>query len=431
MHLTLRAYLILLFIALLGSVELWVAADRPGMWRLVVAVLATLLLLEALLARATPVALRRTLPAHVFLGQPFSATAEVLNNTGRKLHLMMRNPLPVGMEGDDSISYWKIAGHQKESRNFHCLPTRLGTIIWDKTYVRVRGLFGLAWWSRTLILPDATRVMPALLSESRYAGSHRGVGQRPQWHAGTGQGLLYLRNYRPGDPLRTIDWKATAKRDTTVVRVATEEQVLELAILIDCGHASSIAASTLTRLGHYANVAARLAQCALAQGDRVGILAFAENVIAEVPVSSGATGLRKIRDSLALLTSSERESNPLPALLRIRQWRRPRSLVIVLTEIDELESAEQLIQGVRLLMPKHLPLIASILDPETTQLVRNPASHWLTPYQVLASKELDESTRVTVRQLQQLGGEIVRAVPDQLDHALLTRYTQLRRQRRV
>jgi len=78
--------------------------------------------------------------------------------------------------------------------------------------------------------------------------------------------VLQLRRYRICDPPRVIDWKATARSGQLVSRDFTQEQSLDVMILVDAGRASALRAGDLDRLGHYANVAARLAQHALARG---------------------------------------------------------------------------------------------------------------------------------------------------------------------
>jgi len=131
------------------------------------------------------------------------------------------------------------------------------------------------------------------------------------------------------------------------------------------------------------------------------------------------------------LRSQPRESNPLAAVLEVRRLRKRRGLVVLFTDIEESEAAQQLVQATRLLVPKHVPLIASLLDEEIEALRHCPAQDWLDPYRNYAAQEASHAVQRTARQLQRLGGYIVLAKPAQLDTAVLAYYRKLRQRRRV
>ena len=166
-------------------------------------------------------------------------------------------------------------------------------------------------------------------------------------------------------------------------------------------------------------------------GDRVGFVAFADRPLEVLGQQRGHAGLRQIRMALERLRSLPRESNPLPALMRIRALARQRSLVVLLTEIDEGEAAEQLVKGTRLLRPKHFPLIAGLLDEDILAIENRDADNWLAPYETLAALETGQAKRRSALKLQRLGAQVVLARPPDLDRAVLQHYETLRARRKV
>jgi uncharacterized protein (DUF58 family) len=243
--------------------------------------------------------------------------------------------------------------------------------------------------------------------------------------------LLSLREYRPGDPARSIAWKATARRGTPIVRVLSREEQGELWLLLDAGRISAIQAGALTRLHHYANVAARLAQKAVRQGDRVGLMVFADRPLEILPPGHGTQALRMIRAILEHTRSQPRESNSLAALMEMSRIARHRTLVVVFSEIEAGEAADQLVRGIRLLTPKHLPVTASLVDPDIHALAEREPKGWLDPYESLAALEITFSQRRTALHLYRLGAEVVLARPEDLDREVLRHYAELRARRRI
>lgn len=105
--------------------------------------------------------------------------------------------------------------------------------------------------------------------------------------------------------------------------------------------------------------------------------------------------------------------------------------IVLLTDIEEGDAAEQLVKGTRLLRPKHFPLIAGLLDDEILALETRPAENWLAPYETLAALELNQAMRRTALKRQRLGAHVILARPAQLDRTVLRDYETLRARRRV
>jgi uncharacterized protein (DUF58 family) len=187
----------------------------------------------------------------------------------------------------------------------------------------------------------------------------------------------------------------------------------------------------LSRLGHYANVAARLAEKSLANGDHVGLLVFAEAPIYVAAGLRGSRGLKRIRDALTSMRSQARESNPLAAALHIRKLVSQRSLIVIFTDMDEGEIAGQLRRATSMLAPKHLPIVASLMDEDVLQMRWQPAKRWIDPYAMLAALEISKGARRTALHLQRSGAHVVLARPAELDKRVLQAYTTLRTRRRV
>jgi uncharacterized protein (DUF58 family) len=248
------------------------------------------------------------------------------------------------------------------------------------------GRFSLAWWSRSLPQGDAFHVAPDSLPGGVRAVAGESAGETPRRLPGSGVELLQLRDYVSGDALSRIDWKATARRGTLISREYSEAQHLEILVVIDAGRASRVRAGDLDRLGLYANVAARLAEHAVTVEDRVGLLVYAERTLSACLPDRGLRAVTRMRHALENLETRHGESNPIPAAIQVRRMLRHRGLVVWLTDLAEPTRNEQLMQALKALVPRQLPIVAAPHAAQIDQLADAAAVEWRDPYIGIAAR---------------------------------------------
>jgi uncharacterized protein (DUF58 family) len=240
-----------------------------------------------------------------------------------------------------------------------------------------------------------------------------------------------LRTYRAGDARHTIDWKATARASRLMTRVFTEDQHLEIMILLDAGRTSRTEIDGMTQLGHYVNLAARFAEYCVAGDDRVGLVVFAGETLRTLAPTRGAAAVAQVRAALSDLAPSSAESDVLNAALHARRLVRHRCLTVILTDLYERSSTSQLAQTARFLAPKHLPMIVGLQSVEIVALAAAGAADWLDPYRSLAAREYLRDVDANVARLARLGSHALVARPAELDAKVLGEYARLRAQRRI
>ena len=316
-------------------------------------------------------------------------------------------------------------------RSLAAVGLRLGSVAWPPPAVRISGALGLAWWPRRVAADCTITIVPDLLVHRDRAPGSRQAGEQRARTPGAGAEILQLREYRRGDPLRVIDWKATARRGRPISRDMTDDQHLEIVVAVDAGRASGLAAGEVDRLSLYINVAARLAQRAAELGDAVGLLVFAAQPLAALVPARGDASVARIRKLLSACRVDAGESNPVLAAARIRTLTHRRSLVILLTDLEDAAATEQLVQAVRLLSPKHFAFIAGLESARISALADARVREPLGAYRALAAVAYCNTIAGNVRALRALGAAAITARPERLDRALLDAYREHRLRRRV
>jgi len=437
--------------ALLGVVGTW--SDALGSfpwWRLAVASLVVGLALEFVTVRGLRVDARWREAARLFLGRAETLELELRGETRRKLSLRALPVLPHGLVLADASAHDRtslddgIGGpHVHEPIELRLppegsarapivvRPLRLGVHAWPTLPVRVLGPLGLAWWSRRLDPRTTSRVLPDTLGRRSVETGTAEAGGAPRPRVGSGREFDQLREYRPGDPRNAIDWKASARVSKLMTRVYSEDQHLEIMLLLDAGRTSRTEIDGMSQLGHYVNLAARFAEYCASGDDRVGLVVFADRPIRVLPPSAGLPGVVRMRGMLADLEALAVDSDPIEAALCTARIVRHRCLAIVLTDLYEPSSIARLAAAAALLAEKHLPIVVGLLGSDIAALKGVEARTWLDPYRAIAADEIDRQLRAHAARLAGLGALTLTARPAEVDRNVLELYRRLRARHRI
>jgi len=425
------------FLLVLLTVAAAIASDwsgdssLAGVWRFPAALLLLGLAYESLLVSHSRLAFELKTPEQLYLGRAAVFRFVCSHSLNRNLKLEVAFTAPEYFDIDSQVERLSVAGGTRAVIERRVVPCRLGEHEWKQLNTRIAGPLGLAWWPRKVTCAKRVKVLPDLFRSAAEVRSVSASGSQAALDSGAGAEVLRLREYRSGDPPRVIDWKATVRAGRLISRDFSQDHGLQIVILIDAGRSSALRAGNLDRFGHYVNVAARLAQFAVEREDLVGLILYADRPLGTLVPARGAGAVVRLRALLAAARVERTESNPLYAATRVRSLVRHRSLIVMLTDIDDASANSQLTQAVRFLLPKHLPFVAGLSSAAAESLARAPARQWLDPYRSLAAQEYCIGLERKVRALNALGAPALVARPEQLEHAVFAAYANFRRQGRA
>ncbi len=432
MSLRSNSLLLIVLMALLAVLGEWSAEPvLTDLWMLPAALLLLGLAYESWIVSRSGLCLEIDPPERFLLGRAGRVKFVCTLGLRRTLRIQLAPSAPDTFDIDGRIFDLRIDAGASAVVERLVSPNRLGGYPWPTSRARIAGPLRLAWWPKLLAPALQVRVQPDLFHSKAEVRGIAAAGVESGSEHGTGAEVLRLRDYRAGDPPRIVDWKATARAGRMISRDFAQDHRLEIVIVVDAGRASALRAGSLDRFGHYVNVAARLGQYAAGQDDLVGLVVYADRPLAVLAPARGAPAVARLRELLANARVERTESNPLYAAMRVRSLVRQRSLIIMLTDVDDTTVASQLAQAVRLLLPKHLPFVAGLSSAAAESMARAPANHWLDPYRSLAAQEYCAGLERKVRALNALGAPALVARPDGLERAVFAAYTNFRRAKRV
>ncbi|WP_026555513.1 DUF58 domain-containing protein [Arthrobacter sp. 35W] len=419
----------LVLLALAGLVPI-LAFPSPGTVLLWVALLVASCTLDLVLA-ASPraVALQRIVPEGVRLGQDTDAELLLTNTSNRTLRALVRDGWQPSAGARNPRQRTTIGAHERRRLIVALRPIRRGEVASPHATIRSFGPLGLAARQATLPLPGVLRVLPPFNSKRHLPGKLRLLreldGKAAVQIRGAGTEFDSLRDYVQGDDVRSIDWRATARRRDVVVRTWRPERDRRVVIVLDTSRTSAARIEDEPRLDTGIEAALLLAALADRGGDRVDFAAFDRRVRARVSSAAKGNLLSSLVRSMAPLQPQliELDYAAVPGV--VRSLSSHRALVVLLTSLDAGSAEEGLIPLVSALVGSHVVVVASVRDPALEEM-RAGVSTVVETYRAAAAEHALLERGAVASALRQLGAEVVDADPHQLPPQLADAYIRLK-----
>jgi uncharacterized protein (DUF58 family) len=311
-------------------------------------------------------------------------------------------------------------------------PRVRGELRLGGTVLRVEGPWRLGWRqfaagpAETLPVDadvSAVRVYEALARRGQLAE----LGVRTLRLRTEGTEFERVRDAVPDDPLRAVNWKATARTGRLMATELMPERAQPVVVCLDHGRLMGVGAGELTKLDHAINAALLLVHVALHSGDRAGLMAFDDSVTVTLAPHAGAAQLRRFLDAVRPLRAGEIEADYDTALGFLSRWQRRRALIVLFTDLLDPDQSAALVRQCLRLRRRHLPLVVTVRDPAVDDLARQEPRSGGDAYARAVAAGLLADRADTLQLLQRSGIATVDADARTLSPRLVNRYLELKR----
>nr|WP_242471062.1 DUF58 domain-containing protein [Thiocystis violacea] len=415
----------------LGIAAAWTTSAVPA-WRILGVLILGVASVDLLLLRRWPSpilsrSLNRTLPQGVW--SPVRLRIE--NPSRRRLRLQVHDLHPADFEVSGLPRALVLGPSQGATIEYRLRPHRRGDQPMSGCDLALRSPLGLWVQRRTQPLPATLRVFPNFAEISHYtllATSDRlaGLGVRRLQRRGTGAEFHQLREYRLGDSLRQIDWKATSRVRKLISREYQDERDQRLIFLLDCGRRMRhLDESGRGHLDEALNALLLLAYVAVRQGDAVGLMTYGGPRRWFAPRKDPAT-VNRLLEAVYDLQPSLEAADPLSAARELLQAVPRRALVVLITNSRDEDQAG-LERAASLLRRRHLVVIADLRESSLDTNLAKPIQDLQDALRFHAIQDWLASRRRHREWLQHLGVAVLDLLPAQLPIALVNRYFEIKR----
>ena len=329
----------------------------------------------------------------------------------------------------------QLAAQTEYAFEYVLVPDQRGPARFAGCHLRLQSAWRFWRQRRTADVVDNLRVYPNFAPLAKMAGlsvelaSHT-IGARLQRRRGEGTEFQELRDYRVGDSMRKIDWKATARVGHFISREYREERNQQIVLLLDCGRRMLAKDGAISHFDHVLNASLALAYIAMREGDAVGLLACTGRSQRWLPPQRDSAGMDLLLGTGYDLQATSAPTDYLAAATALQERQRRRALVILVTNVRDEDDSE-LALAVTLLAQRHLVLVASLRE-QAVELAANHAGNQVETAIRSASAMHYLAGRERVHDdLNRRGVMTLDVECAQLSSALIERYLRLKRESRL
>jgi len=427
-----RALVIAGILAVLGAAGFWTPWGLDAML-LADVLLIVLIWLDATLAQ-TVVVNREPLPA-LSVGHTGEVVYRWTNPSSRPAHLNVREVRPDILGGTQPPRALGIPPRAAVREQVPVVPLRRGRETGGAGgfVVDSFGPLGLGRHRARLPLPWDVVVYPPLVSVRLRASvaealRRRDVGSKQIRRLGEGRLFESLREWVPGDDLRHIDWKATARRAKVITRQYVAERRQQVLLVLDTGRLMTAdVASGVARLDFAVQAALELAYAAAQHDDNVGIMTFADGVQHFVAPERGRTGVRRVMEVLAEVQPKLVEPDYPGAFRYLAARNRKRALTVLFTDVIDRFASDALVANVATLRPRHLPLAVTLRNQELDAAAMQRPTTPRDAYRKAAAEELLHAREEALGHMRRAGVLVIDVTPERAAQAVVAKYLDLKR----
>ncbi|RNL61150.1 DUF58 domain-containing protein [Nocardioides marmoriginsengisoli] len=372
--------------------------------------------------------LARSADPRLRLGESTTTTLMASNPTTRRYTGILRDAWQPTAGAMDNRHRVALEPEGRVALSTRLEPVRRGDLRAVGVTLRIRGPLGLACRQQTRQVAGAVRALPPFGSRkhlpSRLARLRELDGRAAIRVRGQGTEFDSLREYVRGDDVRSIDWRASARNRSVVVRTWQPERDRRVVLVLDTSRTSAGRVGDVPRLDSAMDAALLLAALAARAGDRVDFLAGDRRVRSRLRLS-GTDVIAPLQDAMSGLEPIIAEADWSALAGALGQLGRQRALVVLLTPLEPSAVEEGLVPILPALARRHRVVLASVKDPALEQLAADRSDVGAV-YGAAAAEQVLERRRRTAEILSALGVDIVDADAEHLAPALADHYLSLK-----
>ncbi|ACL40413.1 protein of unknown function DUF58 [Pseudarthrobacter chlorophenolicus A6] len=371
----------------------------------------------------------RSGPANVALNATAPATLTIHNGGRRRLRGSFRDAWQPSAGAANPIQLVDVPAGESRSAAVVLRPVRRGDLKSPHVTFRSFGPMRLAARQRTVACPGSIRVLPPFNSRRHLPSKLQKLreldGKAAVQIRGAGTEFDSLRDYVRGDDVRSIDWRATARRSAVVVRTWRPERDRRVVMVLDTSRTAAARINDETRLDSGMEAALLLGVLAERGGDRVDFLAFDRRARARAGTAGKGNLLGRLVQAMAPLEPELIEMDWAAVPAQVRTVTAHRSLVVLLTSFDGGAQEEGLIPAAAQLSAQHVVVVAAVRDPQLGAMLAERSDAAGVFRAAAAERALLQRAAVSA-ELRRFGVEVVDAEPHQLPPRLADMYIRLK-----
>lgn len=374
---------------------------------------------------------QRMLPRQLSLGDDNEVTLAVHNGHGIPLNITVIDELPTEFQSRDFDWTERFAPDERKTHTYTLHPTVRGEYTFHNINIFLHSFFGIVERrmvkeaeAQILVYPSVKQMRRFSLMAVARIATMRGV--KKVRRLGASYEFAQIRNYVKGDDYRSINWKATGRRNELMINQFEDERSQQIFSIIDKGRSMQMPFNGMNLLDYAVNTALVISSVALQKHDRAGLLTFSDKIGSTIKAQDGAGQLNCIIETLYKEQPRNFEANYELLYTATKQFIKRRSLLFLYTNFESYSAMARVLPLLRRINKMHLLVVVFF---ENTQIVDYAHKEAYTTeeiyYKTIASKFVEEKYRI-VQKLRQYGIQVILTRPEELSVGSVNKYLELK-----
>ncbi len=365
------------------------------------------------------------------IGDANKIVLQLRNNYLFPVSTSIIDELPVQFQERNWLKKAKISGNGTYELVYNLVPKTRGEYVFEDINVYVHAPLQLV--KRRFIFPSrqVVKVYPSYIQMRKYqllAVSNRlqEAGVKRIRKIGHSMEFEHIKEYVRGDDYRTINWKATARKDGLMVNNYTDERSQQIYCLINKGRVMKMPFHGMTLLDYAINASLVLANVALVKQDKAGLVTFEKNIDTFLMADKKPAQLNLVLETLYRQKTEFLEADFEKLFSVIRNRVTNRSLLVLFTNFESVESLQRELPALKRMAKYHLLLVVFFENTELKSLLDKKAATLEDIYIKTIAEKFMYEKKLMVKEMQKNGILSILSSPEHLTVNTINKYLELK-----
>lgn len=373
----------------------------------------------------------RKCPEKLSNGDQNSISIFVESNYPLATQIDIIDELPMQFQKRDFLYSFRLKPNEEKQINYDLRPTERGEYHFGTLNVYVSSILGLIQKRYKIKAEQMLPCYPSFMQMRKYellAISNRlnDYGVKRIRRIGHQMEFDQIREYVKGDDYRTINWKATARKSQIMVNQYQDEKSQPVYCLIDTGRSMKMPFNGLTLLDYAINTSLVISNTAVIKNDKAGLICFGKDINAHVPADGRRTQIRKIMEVLYNQKTDYPEPNYELLHSSARRFLRSRSLLILFSNFESLDSMRRQLPYLQGLAKDHLLMVVFFTNTEIKEITQQPAKSIEDIYIKTIGEKFIYDKKLIAKELEKYGIHAILSNPKDLTINTLNKYLEFK-----
>ena len=356
---------------------------------------------------------------------------QVKNNFPFTVDMEVIDEIPVQFQKRDWLMTHRLKAMEQKSIVYKLRPTGRGEYGFGRIIIYVKSLLGFLKRRFNINAAITVPVYPSYMQMRKYELLSKTTiqsesGSKRMRKIGHSMEFEQIKEYVRGDDIRTINWKATARKGSLMVNNYADEKSQQVYCIIDKGRLMKMPFGGLTLLDYAVNSTLVLANVCLQKQDRVGLLTFANKMGSLLAADRKPIQRENMLQLLYNQQTAYLESDYEMLYLQIRNRIKHRSLLVLYTNFESLSGLHRQLNYLRSIAKHHLLMVVFFENTELHQLSKLTAANLEEVYIKTIAEKFEFEKRLIVKELKKHGILSILTAPEHLTINTVNKYLELK-----